>query len=122
MRWALLVAVGCLAGCGGGQPGGPAVTAAPSATVKIAGTKMSAQEVADAAIGAPLNGGPHPELVPLPKSAFTRPIARYRAYSRRQAAAMGGQAAALRPAPRAGDRAAAGRGRAPAGEGHPPVR
>jgi iron uptake system EfeUOB component EfeO/EfeM len=112
VRRALLAAVLCLAGCGGTQRA-PAVvataTTAPPAT-KIAGTDLSAQEVADAAAGVPLNGGVRPDLVPLPDTAFERPIARYRAYSARQAAAMDvavqGLARALRKEDRAGARRA----------------
>ncbi len=58
----------------------------------------------------PLNGGLRPELGPRDRRArSTAPIARYRVYSARQAAAMAGQAAALSRALRADDRAAARR-------------
>ena len=53
---------------------------------KVAGTTMTAQQAADAAI----EDGKHPDLVPLPESAFTRPIARYRAYAAGQAPWRGG--------------------------------
>ena len=76
---------------------------------KVAGTDMSAQAVADAAVGVPLNGAPRSAFVPLPARAFDRPIARYRVYSARQAAAMAQQARALRRGLRANDRAAARR-------------
>jgi high-affinity iron transporter len=79
------------------------------ATGKVAGTDLSVQEVADAAAGAPLNGTVRPELVPLKASAFVRPIARYRAYSADQAAAMQEQVMALTRALGAGDRAGARR-------------
>ena len=52
---------------------------------KVTGTTMSAKEVAEAAV----EDGIHPDLVPLPESAFTAPIARYRAYAVRQARAVG---------------------------------
>ena len=118
MRKAVLIAALCLAGCGGGKRT-PAVTptatseataSAPAATKKIAGTDMSAQEVADAAAGVPLNGNVRPELVPLPERAFEKPIARYRSYSARQAATMQTHVRALARAVRDGDR---GRARRP---------
>jgi iron uptake system EfeUOB component EfeO/EfeM len=113
----LLVVVLCLAGCGGADRApvvqhpiapAPARGSAPPAT-KIAGTDMSATDVADAAAGKPLNGGLRPELVPLPVAAFDRPIARYRRYSARQASAMQAQVRALARALREGDRKAARR-------------
>jgi high-affinity iron transporter len=51
---------------------------------KVTGTTMTAQQAADAAI----EDGKHPDLVPLPESAFDRPIARYRAYAQRHARAL----------------------------------
>jgi iron uptake system EfeUOB component EfeO/EfeM len=77
--------------------------------VKVAGTTLSAGEVAAAAAGAPVAAGPRPDLQPLPASAFRRPIGRYRAYSARQAAAMAVQVRALTAALRAGRRGAARR-------------
>ena len=111
----MAIVVLVLAGCGGGEPA-PAVrhpiappASASSGPGQVAGTGLSAAEVADAATGAPLNGGIRPDLVPLPAAAFDRPIARYRTYSARQAAAMQRQARALSRAVDAGDRAAARR-------------
>jgi iron uptake system EfeUOB component EfeO/EfeM len=112
VRRALAVAVLCLAGCGGGERTPmttPAATPSAVATVKVAGTGMSAQDVADAAAGVPINGHVRGELVPLPESAFERPIAHYRAYSARQAAAMARSVGDLRGALAADDRAAARR-------------
>jgi iron uptake system EfeUOB component EfeO/EfeM len=117
VRKAVLIAALCLAGCGGGKRT-PAVTptatseataSAPAATKKIAGTDMSAQDVADAAAGVPLNGNVRPELVPLPERAFEKPIARYRSYSARQAATMQTHVRTLARAVRDGDRGRARR-------------
>lgn len=63
-------------------PGTPVKQAHP---FKVTGTTMSAKRVAEAAV----EDGIHPDLVPLPASAFTAPIARYRAYAVRQARALG---------------------------------
>jgi iron uptake system EfeUOB component EfeO/EfeM len=112
-----LVVLLCLAGCGGADrapavrhpiappPSGEAVVA--GAAIKVAGTDLSAAEVADAAAGKPLNGMLRPERVPLPERAFERPIARYRTYSAGEAAAMDRDARALSRALRTDDRAAA---------------
>ena len=117
MRPAALIAVLCLAGCGGGD-GAPEVRhpiAPPPSSdraepdTRIAGTDRPAQSVADAATELPLNGAPRPEFGPLPERAFERPIARYRVYSARQAAAMETQVLALERSVRGGDRAAARR-------------
>jgi iron uptake system EfeUOB component EfeO/EfeM len=70
---------------------------------------MSAAEVAAAAAGAPLGGNVRPEHLPLPERAFDRPIARYRAYSARQAATMGAHVGALSRAIGSADRVAARR-------------
>jgi high-affinity iron transporter len=51
---------------------------------KVTGTTMTAKQVGDAAV----EDGIHPDLVPLPESAFKAPIARYRAYAVRQAHAV----------------------------------
>ncbi len=88
----------------------PHVAIAPGASTpgpqgKVAGTTMTAQQAADAAI----EDGVHPDLVPLPERAFDAPIARYRAYASGQAVRMGRAAAALQRAARRGDRAAAQR-------------
>jgi hypothetical protein len=113
VRRALLAAVFCLAGCGGSQRAPavvPAATSAAAGTARIAGTDLSAQEVADAAAGVPVDGHVRPELVPLKASAFARPIARYRGYSAGQAAEMQARVSALTRALRAGDRTDARRG------------
>ena len=115
-----LLAAAVLAGCGDGDrapahpaiagpPVAPAPGARPGAPVKVAGTTLSAAEVAAAASGAPVAAGPRPDLQPLPARAFRAPIARYRAYSARQVAAMAVQVRALVAALRAGDRAGARR-------------
>lgn len=63
------------------------VAIAPGASVKqahplkVTGTTMSAKEAIDAAV----EDGIHPDLVPLPESAFDKPIAQYRAYATGQA-------------------------------------
>jgi len=63
---------------------------APGASVrqahplKVTGTTMSAKEATEAAV----EDGIHPDLVPLPESAFDKPIARYRAYATGQARAV----------------------------------
>ena len=67
----------------------PHVAIAPGASVKradgkVAGTTMTAQQAADAAI----EDGKRPDLVPLPESAFDGPIARYRVYAQRHARAL----------------------------------
>jgi high-affinity iron transporter len=115
MRRALLVAVLCLAGCGGGQqtpvsehPIAPPATREVEVT-KIAGTDASPREVADAASGVPVNGNPRGENSLVPESAFDGPIAAYRRYSARQAAAMATRVTALRDALAADDRAEARR-------------
>jgi high-affinity iron transporter len=65
----------------------PHVAIAPGASVKqahplkVTGTTMSAKEAIDAAV----EDGIHPDLVPLPTSAFDTPIAQYRAYAAGQA-------------------------------------
>ncbi|HEY6889271.1 MAG TPA: hypothetical protein VI300_15865, partial [Solirubrobacter sp.] len=81
------------------------VAIAPGATgrgagAKVAGTSMSAQQAADAAI----EDGKRPDLVPLSASAFDGPIASYRTYAVRQARELGRAAAKVR---RAHDPAAA---------------
>src|SRR5690348_7888040 len=87
------------------------IAVAPAAqSGRVAGTSRSAQEVADAAIeGTRGPGGRRPDLTPLPVRAFTRPIARYRAYAVARARVLARQAGALTAALRAGDRAAARR-------------
>lgn len=117
MRWAALIAVLCLAGCGGGQRAlevrhpiaPPPSTDGAAPVVRVAGTDHPAQAVADAAAELPLNGAPRPEFGPLPERAFDGPIARYRVYSAREAAAMDSQVRALARSLRGGDRAAARR-------------
>jgi high-affinity iron transporter len=112
-----LVAVLLLAGCGGSSSQAPAIRdhlappdERPVVVEKIGGTDLSAQEIADQAVQAPLaDGTMRPEAAPLAEEVFEKPIARYRTYSARQAAAMQTQVAALRRALRAGDRAAARR-------------
>jgi high-affinity iron transporter len=116
VRRAVLIAALCLAGCGG-ESAAPEIrdSIAPRASGEqvpqrsIAGTDMSAADVAAAAAGTPLDGNVRPERVPLPERAFDRPIARYRAYSARQAAAMDRHVRALSRALRGGDRARARR-------------
>jgi high-affinity iron transporter len=73
--------------------------------LRVTGTTMSSQQAADAAV----EDGVHPDLVPLPESAFKRPIARYRTYAAGQARAMGRAVAKLRQAADRGDRAGAER-------------
>jgi high-affinity iron transporter len=76
----------------------------------VVGTRESAQQVADSAIeGTRGPGGRRPDLTPLPTSAFTRPIARYRTYAVGEAHVLARQSGALTAALRAGDRAAARR-------------
>src|SRR6478736_3657385 len=115
MRRALVLTTVLMAGCGGADRA-PAVrhpvAPPPSHEVlatTIAGTDMSPKEVADAAAGLPIDGVPRSELMPLDKRDFDRPLARYRAYSTRQAAAMAERVRALRRAIAVGDRAAARR-------------
>ena len=77
----------------------PHVAIAPGPSAKsidgrVAGTTMTAQQAADAAI----EDGKRPDLVPLPESAFRAPIARYRTYAVRQARALEQAAAKLRGA------------------------
>ena len=84
-------------------PAGGSVTASG----RVAGTNLSADAVAAAASGRATAAGPAPELSPLPASAFRAPVARYRAYSVRQARAVRAHVAALARALRRGDRPAA---------------
>ena len=113
MRRALVAVLVVLAGCGGSsQPSSIRDKVAPPPTRevevhRIPGTDASAQEVADAAYGVPVNGLQRSELRPLPETAFEEPITRYRAYSARQAAAMAVHVRALQDSLRAGDRRAA---------------
>ncbi|WP_028062756.1 EfeM/EfeO family lipoprotein [Solirubrobacter soli] len=115
MRRAALIAVLCLAGCGGGQAtpeirhpiAPPASTDVPAA--RVSGTNRSAAEVAASASELPVDGVPRPEFSPVSERAFDRPIARYRVYSTRQAAAMDAAIRVLQRSLRAGDRAAARR-------------
>src|SRR5262245_14942416 len=77
----------------------PHVAIAPGPSVKradgkVAGTTMTALQAADAAI----EDGKRPDLVPLPESAFARPIARYRTYAAGQARGLIREADALRAA------------------------
>jgi len=67
----------------------PHVAIAPASVArradgKVAGTTMTAQQAADAAI----EEGKRPDLVPLPEAAFREPIARYRAYAAGQARSL----------------------------------
>lgn len=96
-------------GCGSTRAGtgGAASAGSTHPAMTIAGTHASAQEVADAAAQKPTGAGPRSELSPLPASAFTRPLVRYRAYAGGQADAMQGAVARLAVALRHGDRAAA---------------
>jgi high-affinity iron transporter len=71
---------------------------------RIQGTDQTPQEIADAAAGVPVNGHPRSEHQPVPPEAFDRPIARYRTYSARQAAAMARAVRALQDALAANDR------------------
>jgi iron uptake system EfeUOB component EfeO/EfeM len=114
VRRALFVVL-LLAGCGGSsQAPAPRDKVAPPPTrevevQRIRGTDMTPQEIADAASGVPVNGFARPEHMPVPSKAFDVPIARYRAYSGRQARAMAREVDALQRALSAGDRAAARR-------------
>ncbi|MDA0166903.1 hypothetical protein OM076_41965 [Solirubrobacter ginsenosidimutans] len=79
------------------------VAIAPGATSRgaganVAGTSMTAQQAADAAI----EDGKRPDLVPLPESAFNGPIARYRVYAVGEARALRRAATALQRAQRGG--------------------
>jgi high-affinity iron transporter len=107
-----LIVVLLVAGCGGSSHA-PAPRREPPRKVEVntvQTTGMDAQELADIASGAPLPDGTlRPERAPVPTEAFDRPIARYRTYSARQAAAMAGRVKALQRALAAGDRAAAQR-------------
>jgi iron uptake system EfeUOB component EfeO/EfeM len=116
-----LALVSLLAGCGGGatdrhaaaRPDLPAI--APGAvtetapSLRIAGTDRSAQDVATAAAAAPDAAGVRSELAPVPRAAFRPPIARWRAGSRREAAAFAAAVARLRADVAAGAVAAARR-------------
>jgi hypothetical protein len=53
----------------------------PHPAGRVTGTTMTPQQAADAAV----EDGLHPDLVPLPETAFETPIARYRGYAVRQA-------------------------------------
>lgn len=108
-----------LAGCGGASaperaavPGvapPPSQGAAKPLVTRIAGTNRSAQQVATAALAAPDAAGPTPEVQPLPRRAFARPIAMWRAQGVQQARATAAAVARLRADLAAGDRAAAQR-------------
>jgi hypothetical protein len=85
-----------------------AIAAGPSANRPdgtVAGTEMTPQQAADAAI----EDGKRPDLVPLAESAFDAPIAHYRTYAAGEARRMGADAATLSRAARRGDRAGARR-------------
>ena len=107
---ALLLA---LAGCGGGSPGPVArsiktVGASPDIKVdKVVGGHGSVQQEAAIAMELTKNPGPGGDLQPLPRAAFRRPVAEYRAYSERQAGATAAAVARLRGDLRAGDVAGA---------------
>jgi hypothetical protein len=62
----------------------PGASARQAHPLKVTGTTMSAPD----AVAAAVEDGVHPDLVPLPESAFDAPIARYRAYATRQARAV----------------------------------
>jgi hypothetical protein len=107
---AVLVLVNRDPGAGGPDPARTAhVAIAPGPShkrahpLKLTGTTMPAQQAVDAAV----EDGVHPDLVPLPVHAFDRPIARYKTYAGRQAAALSRAATSLRRAAARGDRAAA---------------
>jgi len=102
-----VLAGGCGDTSGAGRAGASATDVSTHPAMTIAGTHASAQEVADAAAQKPTGAGPRSELSPLPASAFTRPLARYRAYAGAQADAMQGDVARLAAALRRGDRTAA---------------
>jgi Imelysin len=92
-----------IAGCGGSSaPEAHPVTtvsARPDIRVtKVAGGRRSPQVAAAIAMERTKNPGPGSDLVPLPPSVFNRPVAKYRAYSGRQAKAMQGDVARLRQA------------------------
>jgi hypothetical protein len=77
---------------------------------RVAGTPLSAQQVAEDAIENTVGpNGQRPDLVPLPVSAFNAPVARYRRYAVGEAGAMERSALTLERALRHGDRAAAQR-------------
>jgi iron uptake system EfeUOB component EfeO/EfeM len=98
------------------RPPKPTLAVAPSGKAsgampgKVFGTIQNAQQVADEAtenVRTPY--GVQADLQPLPASAFKAPVARYRAYSIRQARALAGDVRALRAALGRGDRAGAER-------------
>jgi iron uptake system EfeUOB component EfeO/EfeM len=104
--------LGALTGCGGGsEPQAhpiSATAARPDIRItKVVGGVHPAQVEAAIAMEKTRNPGPGSDLVPLAPSAFRRPIARYRAYSARQATQVQGAVARLRAALRAGDVGAA---------------
>jgi high-affinity iron transporter len=83
----------------------PGASQAQRDALSVTGTTMSSQQAADAAV----EDGVHPDLVPLPETAFKQPIARYRTYAAGQARAMGRAATKLRRAADRGNRAGAER-------------
>jgi iron uptake system EfeUOB component EfeO/EfeM len=110
---ALLVGAVALAAAasGCGSSGGSAASTQPASepVATVAGTTQSPDEVAAAAMDKSSAPGPGPELSPLRPAAFRRPVAEYRVYAGRQAAAMQADVDRLRAALRRGDRGAAKR-------------
>ncbi len=84
-----------------GPGAAPAPSSAPARPGKVFDSTRSPQEVADLAAGA--SG----ELAPLPVSSFNAPIARYRAYARRQVTTLAAGVRALTRVLHANDRAGA---------------
>jgi iron uptake system EfeUOB component EfeO/EfeM len=104
-RVTLALACGVLAaGCGGADHPRTTPARAPYGTAMFH-SYAQAREAMAAAQRANLGTGP--EMGPLPVRAFARPVARYRAYSGRQADAMQADVAALAAALAGGDRAGA---------------
>jgi iron uptake system EfeUOB component EfeO/EfeM len=111
------VAAGTLAGCGGGSDSSypPASTAAvggKTADASLKATRIygSDQDPQAAADRAQIPDGGTPTAtpdIPIPASAFRRPIARYRGYVGRQLVQMDEDVATLTAALRRGDRPAA---------------
>jgi iron uptake system EfeUOB component EfeO/EfeM len=91
-------------GVGGGSGTTPASPNSPAQLSALA--RYSEQAAIRSGAGNADGAPPAPELVPLPPSAFVRPVDQYRAYAIVQLGAMGRQIAALETALAANDRTA----------------